>query len=62
MTDEFIRPAVNLIHKITLLRRLFVNLVKTYFHHDLPITLVVYAIVAISAVFYDSQSDHGRSV
>jgi len=44
-------PLSNLILKVTLLCRLFVNLVKTDFHHNLLITQVVYPIVATSAVF-----------
>ncbi len=51
ISDEFARLGSNLVFKVTLPCLLFVKLVKTDFRHDLPITLVVYALIATVAVF-----------
>jgi len=51
ITDEFARLGSNLVFKVTLPCLLFVKLVKTDFRHDLPITLVIYALIATTVVF-----------
>jgi predicted permease len=51
ISDEFARLGSNLVFKVTLPCLLFVKLVKTDFRHDLPITLVIYALIATTAVF-----------
>lgn len=51
VTDEFARTGSDLVFKVTLPCLLFVKLVETDFLHDLPIVLLVYAVVAIVAVF-----------
>jgi len=51
ITDEFARLGSNLVFKVTLPCLLFVKLVETDFRHDLPITLVIYAVIATVAAF-----------
>ena len=51
ITDEFARLGSNLVFKVTLPCLLFVKLVETDFRHDLPIKLVVYAVIATVTVF-----------
>ena len=51
ISDEFARLGSNLVFKVTLPCLLFVKLVETDFRHDLPITLVVYAVIATVVAF-----------
>jgi len=51
ITDDFARLGSNLVFKVTLPCLLFVKLVETDFRHDLPIKLVIYAVIATVAVF-----------
>ena len=51
ITDEFARLGSNLVFKVTLPCLLFVKLVETDFRHDLPIKLVIYAVVATVVAF-----------
>ncbi len=51
ISDEFARLGSNLVFKVTLPCLLFVKLVETDFRHNLPVELVVYAIVATITVF-----------
>lgn len=51
ISDEFARLGSNLVFKVTLPCLLFVKLVETDFRHDLPITLVIFAIVATVVAF-----------
>ena len=51
ITDEFARLGSNLVFKVTLPCLLFVKLVETDFRHDLPIKLVIYAVVATVVTF-----------
>lgn len=51
MTDEFAKIGSDLVFKVTLPCLLFVKLVETDFRHNLPFTLVAYAILATVVVF-----------
>lgn len=51
ISDEFARVGSELVFKVTLPCLLFVKLVETDFLHNLPIKLVVYAILATITVF-----------
>lgn len=51
ITDEFARIGSDLVFKVTLPCLLFVKIVETDFLHDLPVNLIVYAVVATVLVF-----------
>ena len=51
ITDEFARLGSNLVFKVTLPCLLFVKLVETDFRHNLPLTLVLYAVIATVTAF-----------
>lgn len=51
ISDEFARLGSNLVFKVTLPCLLFVKLVETDFRHDLPIKLVIYAVIATVVAF-----------
>lgn len=51
ITDEFARLGSDLVFKVTLPCLLFVKLVETDFRHDLPIKLVIYAVIATVLLF-----------
>jgi len=51
VTEEFARVGSDLVFKVTLPCLLFVKIVKTDFNHGLPVTLVVYALVATAVIF-----------
>ena len=51
VTEEFARIGSDLVFKVTLPCLLFVKIVKTDFHHGLPVQLVGYALMATGVVF-----------
>ena len=51
ITEDFARVGADLVFKVTLPCLLFVKLVETDFRHNLPITLVFYAVPATIGVF-----------
>lgn len=51
ITDSFAKTGSDLVFKVTLPCLLFVKLVKTDFRHDLPLTLVVYAVLGTVTIF-----------
>jgi hypothetical protein len=51
ITDEFARIGSDLVFKVTLPCLLFVKIVETNFLYDLPVNLIVYAVVATVLVF-----------
>ncbi len=52
ITDLFAKTGSDLVFKVTLPCLLFVKLVKTDFRHDLPLTLVGYAVLGTLVVFF----------
>jgi predicted permease len=52
ITDDFARVGSDLVFKVTLPCLLFVKLVDTDFRHNLPYSLVVYAVAATTLVFF----------
>lgn len=51
VTEEFAKIGSDLVFKVTLPCLLFVKLVKTDFSHGLPITLILYSLVATIVIF-----------
>lgn len=51
INDAFAKTGSDLVFKVTLPCMLFVKLVETNFRHDLPVLLVLYAVVATVLVF-----------
>jgi predicted permease len=51
ITEDFARVGAELVFKVTLPCLLFVKLVETDFRHDLPIILIIYALLATTGVF-----------
>lgn len=51
VTEEFARVGSDLVFKVTLPCLLFVKLVETDFLHELPLELLIYAVLAIVIVF-----------
>lgn len=51
ITEDFARVGAELVFKVTLPCLLFVKLVETDFRHDLPIILIIYALLATIGVF-----------
>ena len=52
ITNEFAKLGSALVFKVTLPCLLFVKLVETDFRHDLPIRLVVYALISTTLIFF----------